>query len=155
MIRQHSRLGATQTIRGLTLIEVLVGLVLLLIVSAALLGLLPALAASNRDSEQEQRATLAAKSLYETVRATLHSDFNADLSPLSTSVSGQDLTCRVKSNVVDSTASSATEKETVPPHERTGTLPTQRAKSLLRRVTVECTGPSKTSTYVLDIARMP
>ena len=118
--------------QGLTLIEVLVGLILLLIVSAALLGLLPALAASN----------LAAKSLYETVRAALRSDFNADLSPLSTSVSGQDLTCRVKSNVVDSTASSGTEKETVPPHERTGTLPTQRAKSLLRRVTVECTGPS-------------
>ncbi|MCD0166919.1 type II secretion system protein [Deinococcus sp. 12RED42] len=70
------------TQRGFTLVEILVAIAILGIVLASIGAVLPGLAGVNRASSDEQRAVLAARAYFEQVRATLNSNFNADVTTI-------------------------------------------------------------------------
>lgn len=117
---------------GFTLIEALVAVAILGIVVAAVTSMLPSLASTNARTTQEQRATLAAKAYFESVRANMQVNFDMDPTTLEVPGTGNGLTC---------TKSSPTNLDVI------------KGVVVLKRVALSCTVRDKVYPFALDVAR--
>ncbi|UBV42069.1 prepilin-type N-terminal cleavage/methylation domain-containing protein [Deinococcus taeanensis] len=124
---------------GLTLIEVLVALAIFTALSVAVLGLLPTLFKVNRQNQNDQAVTVAAKAFMESVRTaySVQSTFDAGSLPAAPGA-----------GLLNGLTCTATQSNPVP------TWVSPSSGPLLRRVTLSCAGNGQpTYTFSLDFGR--